>query len=66
MTPDDPIVDETRGAGQSYVDSFNGDWSALVADLRRRAQAEGRKPINLPPRAVRKSTLPANTAKKLG
>jgi len=45
-----PVVDEARRAGQSYIDSFNGDWKAIVADLDRRAKEEGRHIIEPPPK----------------
>jgi hypothetical protein len=47
---DDPIVEEAREAGQKYIDSFNGDWAAIIADLRRRASEEARQTIAPPPR----------------
>jgi len=50
---EDPIVEEARGAGQAYVNSFKGDWKALVADLRRRSEAQGRKTVSLPPKPPR-------------
>jgi hypothetical protein len=50
---EDPIVEEVRQAGQDYVDSFNGDWKALIADLRRRSEAQGRQPLALPPKPPR-------------
>lgn len=50
MIDEDPIVEEARRAGQAYVDSFKGDWKALIADLRRRSEAEGRKVVSYPPR----------------
>lgn len=46
----DPLVEEARQAGQKYIDSFNGDWKAIIADLERRAREEGRKIVTPPPR----------------
>jgi len=46
---DDPLVEEARQAGQQFIDSFKGDWTALAAELNRRAQAEGREVISRPP-----------------
>lgn len=46
---EDPIVEGARRAGQAYIDSFNGDWNAIVADLNRRAEEEGRRIIEPPP-----------------
>jgi len=37
------LIEEARRAGQAYIDSFHGDLKAVCADLRRRAEAEGRK-----------------------
>jgi hypothetical protein len=59
---DDGLVEDGRRAGQSYVDSFEGDWKALVADLRRRAQQAGRTPISTPPRRVGLKTAPTKKA----
>ena len=47
---EDPIVEEVRSAGQAYIESFRGDRAALLADLRRRAQNEGRHLVSLPPK----------------
>jgi hypothetical protein len=55
---EDPIVEEPRRAGKQYVESFNGDWSALAEDLRRRAEREGRTPVSLPPRLPRQQRPP--------
>jgi hypothetical protein len=46
----DPLVEEARKAGQAYIDSFKGDLKAVCADLRRRARAEGREVVSLPPK----------------
>jgi hypothetical protein len=46
----DPIVEEARSAGQAYIDSFQGDCNAMLTDLRKRAIANGRKPVSFPPR----------------
>lgn len=56
---DDPIVEQTRAAGQAYVESFRGDWKALLADLQRKteeARRAGRKVVSLPPRKPRSRT----------
>ena len=53
---DDPLVEEARRAGQQYIDSFKGDWAALIADLQRRAKAEGRQIVSPPPRPPRHAT----------
>jgi hypothetical protein len=50
---EDPIVEEARKAGQSYIDSFKGDWKAMLEDLNKRAQAAGRRPVALPPKPPR-------------
>jgi hypothetical protein len=50
---EDPIVEEVRQVGQAYVDSFKGDWQAMLVDLRRRAREEGREPVSLPPKPAR-------------
>ena len=49
----EPLVEDARRAGQAYVDSFKGDWKSLLADLRRRGEAEGRQAVSLPPKAPR-------------
>jgi hypothetical protein len=57
----DPMVEELRAVGQKYVESFKGNWKALVNDLRRRAKEEGRELISLPPKkpAIRRARKPA-------
>lgn len=54
---DDSTIEEARRAGQSYVDSFQGDWSALIDDLRRRAVADGRQILSLPPKPPRRPAV---------
>jgi hypothetical protein len=44
------LIDEARKAGQAYVDSFGGDLKKVCADLRRRAEQEGRQVVSLPPK----------------
>lgn len=51
---DDPLVEEARRAGQAYIDSFKGDWRAMIADLRARARREGRSVVSLPPKPPRR------------
>ena len=46
----DPIVEEARKAGQAYLDSFKGDWKAVIDDLNRRSRDECRNIIQMPPR----------------
>ena len=53
MTQNDPLIDDLRRVGQAYVDSFKGDWAALVADLNRRSEREGRKVMAMPPKPPR-------------
>jgi hypothetical protein len=43
---DDALVDEARRAGKSYIDSFHGDWDALIADLNQRSERAGRKIVS--------------------
>jgi hypothetical protein len=61
---DDPLVEEARTAGQQYIDSFKGDWAAVIADLQRRAEAEGRRVVSLPPKLPR--TTQRAPTKKVG
>jgi len=53
----DPIVEEARKAGQAYLDSFKGDWKAVIDDLNRRSLEERRKMIQLPPRMPKKRSV---------
>ena len=46
----DTLIDEVRRAGQAYIESFKGNDQAMVADLRQRAQNEGRQLVTLPPK----------------
>lgn len=54
---EDPLVEEARTAGQKYIDSFKGDLKALIADLRRRSEQEGRRVVSLPPKPPRRKPL---------
>ncbi|MBC7785528.1 MAG: hypothetical protein H7144_16970 [Burkholderiales bacterium] len=59
---DDAIVHEARRAGQAYIDSFNGDWKQVIADLNRRTEDErksGRNVVSFPPRKPRASSTNA-------
>lgn len=47
---DNPIVEQARQAGQEYIDSFHGDWKAIIADLRHRSEEAGRQVIATPPK----------------
>lgn len=49
----DTLIEEARKAGQAYIESFKGDDQAMVEDLRRRAQNEGRQLVTLPPKPPR-------------
>lgn len=40
--PDLSLIDEARAAGKAYIDSFNGDLDAMLADLNRRTEQAGR------------------------
>jgi hypothetical protein len=44
------LIEQARQAGQAYIDSFGGDLSAVSADLRRRAEREGRRIVSYPPK----------------
>jgi hypothetical protein len=56
---DDPIVEEVRRAGQAYIDSFGGDWKALMEDLRRHAEKRGARTVSFPPRQPVAQPTPA-------
>jgi hypothetical protein len=58
----DPLVEEAREAGQHYIDSFRGDWKALIADLERRAREEGREIRSLPPKRIDPQSRPSKRA----
>ena len=62
---DDPIVAEVRTAGQAYINSFNGDLRAVIADLRRRteeARRAGHEVASLPPSPAMRQAEPAQQA----
>ena len=58
MNREDPVVEEARQAGQAYIDSFDGDWQAIIDDLARRAEREGRTVVSLPPKPPHAWDLP--------
>jgi hypothetical protein len=58
----DPFVEEARNAGQKYIDSFKGDWRAIIEDLRRRSDQAGRNVVSLPPNRVRPESTPTKKA----
>ena len=49
---EDPLVTEARQVGQEYVNSFKGDWRAMIADLHRRSEREGRQTVSLRPKQL--------------
>ena len=49
----DPLIEQVRTAGQAYIAAFKGDRKALLEDLRRRQQQEGRRVIHLPSKPPR-------------
>jgi hypothetical protein len=57
MNSKDPLIDEPRRAGQAYIDSFKGDWAALVADLNLRSERKGRKVVSMPPKPPRRRSV---------
>jgi len=59
---DDPIVEQARKAGQAYIDSFKGDWKAMLADLRRRSEEAGRTVVSYPPRRPEHRPVPNKKA----
>lgn len=54
---DDPLIEEARRAGQQYIDSFKGDWSAVIADLQRRAREAGRNIVSPPPKPPKTASI---------
>jgi len=63
---DDPLVEEARRAGQAYIDSFHGDWKAIIADLERRSRDAGRAVVSHPPKPPHPWRLQRPTDKKVG
>jgi hypothetical protein len=57
MNQRDPLVDEPRRVGQAYIESFKGDWQALIADLARRSEREGRRVVPMPPKPPRRRSV---------
>jgi hypothetical protein len=53
----DELIEDVRKAGQAYIESFKGDDQAMVKDLRRRAQDEGRQVVTLPPKSPREQNV---------
>ena len=49
---EDPIIEELHRVREEIAAEFNYDLSAIVADLRRRQQAENRQVISLPPKRI--------------
>jgi hypothetical protein len=64
----DPLIEEARRAGQAFIDSFGGDLKAACAELRRRAEADGRTVVSLSPKLPVSGDLPppATPTKKVG
>lgn len=60
---EDPLVEESRSAGQAYINSFKGDWQGMIEDLRRRSREAGHEPVQLPPKPVKPKP---DGAKKVG
>jgi hypothetical protein len=62
MNREDPIVEEARQARQAYIDSFTGDWKALLADLKRKSEVEGRTVVSRLPRRPGVASVPNKKA----
>jgi len=52
----DPIVEEVRRARDAYAAKFNYDLDAIVADLKAKEQAGGRKVVSFPPKRITAAT----------
>jgi len=48
----DPVLAEIRAYREAYSERFGGDISAMLADLRKRQAASGRKVVKLPPKRL--------------
>jgi len=52
---DDPIVADVRRAREAHAAKFEYDPHAIVADLRARQKASGRKVVSLPAKRIASS-----------
>jgi hypothetical protein len=48
----DPIVEEVRAIREAYAEQFNYDIRAMVADLKEKQKAHGRKLVSFPPKRI--------------
>jgi hypothetical protein len=48
----DPIVEEVRRVRNAHAAKFNYDLDAIVADLKAKERASGRKVVSLPPKRI--------------
>lgn len=55
----DPIVEEVRASRKAYVAQFDGDLSAMIADLRRLEQETRRRWVNHPAKRIEPRSIPA-------
>jgi len=49
---EDPIIAEIRRIREAHAAKFNYDLDAIVADLKAKERASGRKVVSLPPKRI--------------
>jgi hypothetical protein len=64
MNEEPDLIEEARNAGRAYIESLGGDLTKVCADLRRRAECEGRQAVSLPPKPPQPWHLPRSSEKK--
>lgn len=55
---DDPIVAEVRQARREILESYGGDFKAMMRDVMKRQYESGREVVKAKPRGIPKSHAP--------
>lgn len=53
----DPIVAEVRAARAVYVETFKGDWQAMLKDLQQQDKEHRDRLVSFPPKRVKVSPV---------
>ena len=62
----DPVLAEIRATREAFSERFHGDIDAMLADLRKRQAAGGRKSVRLAPKRLTPEEIAVPTYRAVG